>query len=112
MKVQKVRTSQAPNLEGLSQAQQDHVMKVFPETRASMADYLRQGAEVHIYRQDEVPDVPPVALAVSSFPAYWIDCVESESAALALAAKLGLLVKDLCPKYPESSNSGPPTLGK
>lgn len=100
MKGQKLRTSRAPNLEGLSPAQRDHVMQFFTETRASMADYLRQGVEVYIYRQDEVPDVPPVAIAVSKDPSYWIDCVESESAALALVANLGLVVQAPRPTLP------------
>ncbi|MNF97878.1 hypothetical protein D3C84_807210 [compost metagenome] len=92
MKHSKVQRSKAPNLEGLTQVQCDHVMRTFPETRASMADYLRQGVEVYIHRQDEVPDVPPVAIAVSNNTGYWIDCAESESAARTLAAELGLTV--------------------
>jgi hypothetical protein len=92
MSSQKVSSSRPPNLEGLTQAQQEHVLRVYPENRASMADYLRQGVEVYIYRQDEVPDVPPVAIAVVQDPAYWIECVDSESAALTFAADLGLVV--------------------
>ena len=41
---QKVRASRSPNLEGLTPAQLDHVMCVYPEIRGSMADFLRQGA--------------------------------------------------------------------
>jgi len=92
MKHLRAQRSKAPNLEGLTLVQCDHVMRTFPETRASMADYLRQGVEVFIYRQDEVPDVPPVAIAVSKNTGYWIDCVESESSARSLAAELGLIV--------------------
>lgn len=89
---QKVRASRSPNLEGLTPAQLDHVMCVYPEIRGSMADFLRQGVEVFFYRQDEVEEVPPVAIAVSRNPGYWIDCVETENAALALVAKLGVTV--------------------
>lgn len=63
-----------------------------PENRASMADYLRQGVDVYFYRHDEVPDVPPVAIAVVQDPAYWIDCAESEDVAVLLATQLGLSV--------------------
>lgn len=89
----RIRTvSRQPNLEGLTTLQRDHVLHVFPETQASMAEYLRQGAEVFIVRQDEVPDAPPVAIAVLSDPTYWIDCLESEDAALAHAERLGLTI--------------------
>lgn len=90
MKNQKAKVSREPNLDGLSKAQIDHVMLSFPENRASMADYLRQGVEVYFYRQDEVPDVPPVAIAVVQDPGYWIDCAESEDAAVLLTHQLGL----------------------
>lgn len=89
----RIRTaSRQPNLEGLTTFQRDHVLRVFPETQASMAEYLRLGAEVFIVRQGEVPDAPPVAIAVLSDPTYWIDCLESEGAALAHAARLGLTI--------------------
>ncbi|WP_223592808.1 hypothetical protein [Pseudomonas sp. A-R-19] len=100
MKNEKLKWAREPNLEGLSQLQRDHVMRVFPETRATMADYLRQGVDLYIYRQDEVPEVPPFALAVVQDPAYWIECVESERSALALAAKLGLNVASVDPPAP------------
>ncbi|MGE8063895.1 hypothetical protein [Pseudomonas sp. NPDC089569] len=93
----KLYASREPNLDGLSQSQKDHVMRVFPESRASMADYLRQGVEVYIYLQDEVSEVPPFAIAVVQDPAYWIDCVESKSAALAYATELGLVVTSVAP---------------
>ncbi|MBK3468857.1 MULTISPECIES: hypothetical protein [unclassified Pseudomonas] len=92
MKNQKTRVSRQANLGGLSKAQIDHVMRSFPENRASMADYLRQGVDVYFYRHDEVPDVPPVAIAVVQDPAYWIDCAESEDVAVLLATQLGLSV--------------------
>lgn len=85
--------SREPNLEGLSDVQRAHVLRVFPETRTSMAEYLRRGVEVYIYRQDEAsPDVPPVAIALIQDPSYWIDCVNSESVAVDLAVSLGLNV--------------------
>lgn len=56
-----------------------------------MADYLRQGVDVYFYRHDEVPDVPPVAIAVVQDPAYWIDCAESEDVAVLLATQLDCL---------------------
>lgn len=89
---QKMKFSREPNMDGLTHAQREHVLRVFPETQASMADFLRQGVEVFIYTQDEVPDVPPVAIAVLQSQGYWIECCESESAAHALATKLGLVV--------------------
>lgn len=91
--------SPAPNLDGLTSAQKNHVLGVFPESRALMADYLRQGVEVFIGRQNEASvDVPPVAISVVENPSFWIDCVESESAALAHAAALGLVVVSVNPQ--------------
>jgi hypothetical protein len=91
--------SPAPNLDGLTSAQRDHVLGVFPESRALMADYLRQGVEVIIGRQNEASvDVPPVAISVVANPEFWIDCVESESEALAHAAALGLVVVNVDPQ--------------
>lgn len=104
MKSQRIKFSPEPNLTDLTEFQRDHVMRVFPETRAEMADHLRLGAEVFITRQDEVQDVPPVAIAVSQAPDFWIDCVESESAAHTLAAQLGLVVVD--PRAPVQVKPG------
>lgn len=93
--------SPPPNLDGLTSAQREHVLGVFPESRALMADYLRQGVEVFIGRQNEASvDVPPVAISVVKDPTFWIDCVDSESAALAHAAALGLVVVNVDPKIP------------
>ncbi|HFL7937949.1 hypothetical protein IYR97_26150 (plasmid) [Pseudomonas fulva] len=100
MKSRKTTVSEAPNLEGLTQKQQDHVLKVFPETRASMADYLRQGAQVCIYPQNEVPEAPPVAIALLQTPEYWFECVDTVSAAVTLAAELGLVVASILPRAP------------
>lgn len=100
MKSQKT-VSPAPNLEGLTSAQRDHVLGVFPESRVLMANYLRQGVEVFIGRQNEASvDVPPVAISIVENPLFWIDCVESESAALAHAAALGLVVVNVVPQTP------------
>lgn len=88
----KTRASRLPNLEGLTALQREHVLCVFPETQASMAEHLRLGAEVFIVRQEEVWDAPPVAIAVRNDPGYWIDCLDSEDAAIARAESLGLTV--------------------
>lgn len=100
MKSRKITVSEPPNMVGLTQKQQDHVMKVFPETRASMADYLRQGAQVCIYTQNEVPEAPPIAIALLQTPEYWFECVDTERDAVTLAAELGLVVASILPCAP------------
>lgn len=100
MKNRKITVSEPPDLEGLTPKQQNHVMKVLPETRASMAEYLRQGAQVCIYPQDEVPEAPPFAIALLQTPEYWFECVDTESAAVTLAAELGLVVASILPHAP------------
>jgi|GEM_PF-3794888 len=70
-----------------------HVGAVFPECRAQMANYLAAGVDVVIGPQTECgPDVPPIAIAVASDQAFWIDCCETADAAKSRAQELGLRV--------------------
>ncbi|WP_090625410.1 hypothetical protein [Azotobacter beijerinckii] len=82
-----------PDVLGLTEKQREHVLRVFPEVRYAMANYLRQGVAVRVQRQNECsPDVPPYAIVVESDPEFWIDCAESPVAAKAHALALGLRV--------------------
>lgn len=77
----------------LTAVQQAHVDGVFPEHRAQMAEYLESGVGVVIFRQKECgPDVPPFAIAVQIDPEFWIDCADTEAAAIHRAESLGLKV--------------------
>jgi hypothetical protein len=77
----------------LNPVQAAHVAAVFPECKAEMTAFLADGAEVIIVRQTECgSDVPPVAIAVASDQAFWIDCCATIEAAKARAHALGLRV--------------------
>lgn len=91
-----VERREAPDLEDLTLRQREHVLRVFPETRATMAEYLRSGTTVVVLRQDEVPEAPPFALAVKDSPHYWTECLDSEADAVAFAGAMGLTVGDAC----------------
>ena len=66
---------------------------MFPECKAQMSNYLAAGVEVVVCPQTECgPDVPPIAIAVASDQAFWIDCCETVEAAMARAQALGLHV--------------------
>lgn len=77
----------------LTPMQAAHVAAVIPECKSQMANYLAAGVEVLVGPQTECgPDVPPIAIAVASDPAFWIDCCETVEAAKARAQSLGLRV--------------------
>ena len=77
----------------LTPMQAAHVAAVDPECKSQMANYLAAGVEVVVGPQTECgPDVPPIAIAVASDPAFWIDCCETVEAAKARAQSLGLRV--------------------
>jgi hypothetical protein len=79
----------------LTSLQAAHVAAVFPECRTQMSDYLSSGVEVVIGPQTECgPEVPLIAIAVSSDQAFWIDCCETVEAAKARAQALGLRVAE------------------
>lgn len=85
--------SSTPDLTGLSPAQHAHVLKVFPETRADMAIYLRSGVQVTVGPQTEAsPDVPPIAISVLADPEFWIDCCDSVEEAHQRIESLGLVL--------------------
>lgn len=72
-----------------------HLAKVPAYCRASMEGYLRAGALVSIAPQDEVREVPPIAITVvgTEDEAFWIDCCATRREATALARSLGLRVQ-------------------
>ena len=77
----------------LTATQAAHVAAVFPEVKVQMASYLAAGVEVVIGAQTECgPDVPPIAIAVASDQAFWIDCCETVEIAKVRADALGLRV--------------------
>lgn len=77
----------------LNPMQAAHVAAVFPECKAQMAKYLAAGVEVVVGPQNECgPDVAPIAIAVASDQAFWIDCCETVESAKARAHELGLRV--------------------
>lgn len=77
----------------LTSLQAAHVASVHPECKSQMSDYLASGVEVVIGPQTECgPDVPPIAIAVASDQAFWIDCCETVEAAKTRAQALGLRV--------------------
>lgn len=77
----------------LTPMQAAHVAAVFPECKSQMADYLAAGVNVVVGPQNECgPDVPPIAIAVASDQAFWIDCCETVEAAKDRAHRLGLRV--------------------
>lgn len=77
----------------LTPMQAAHVAAVFPECKSQMSAYLASGAEVVIGPQTECgSDVPPIAIAVASDQAFWIDCCETVEAAKVRAEALGLRV--------------------
>lgn len=75
----------------LTQAQQQHVAKVYPECRADMTNYLAAGAEVIVRHQREVTEAGQFAIEVRDTD-YWIDCCDTKEGAVALAQSLGLSV--------------------
>lgn len=77
----------------LTPMQAAHVAAVFPECKSQMSNYLASGVEVVIGPQTECgSDVPPIAIAVASDQAFWIDCCETVDAAKVRALALGLRV--------------------
>jgi hypothetical protein len=74
----------------LTAVQSEHIAKVFPECRAEMSRYLRDGAMVDVRRQDEVREAPAFAIYVCSAPEFWIDCCDTEDQARTMALSLGL----------------------
>lgn len=94
-----VRPSSPPNSKGiltLTSIQAAHVAAVYPECKAQMANYLAVGVEVVVGPQTECgPDVPPIAIAVASDQAFWIDCCETVEVAKSRAQALGLRVVDM-----------------
>lgn len=77
----------------LTPMQAAHVADVFPECKSQMANYLAAGVDVVVGPQNECgSDVPPIAIAVASDPAFWIDCCETVEAAKDRAHGLGLRV--------------------
>ncbi len=80
----------------LTQAQQQHVAKVYPEVRADMAAYLAASAEVIVRQQREVGEAGPFAIEVRDSD-FWIDC-DTKDGAVSLAQSLGLRVVDEQPE--------------
>ncbi|KQW19776.1 MULTISPECIES: hypothetical protein [Pseudomonas] len=77
----------------LTTAQREHVEAAFPECRAEMTEYLLQGVEVVIYKQNECgADVPPFAVAPTDKQEFWIGCWDTPELASSSAAALGLRV--------------------
>lgn len=76
----------------LTDFQQAHVAKVFPETQEEMAQRLRDGNDVFIGRQDFAPELPPFAIFALDDPEFTFECCDTESEAIALAKQLGLVV--------------------
>lgn len=75
----------------LTEAQLQHVAKVYPNIRTEMAQYLEDGVEVKICVQREVPEVGAFAIAVRDSD-FWIDCCSTKEEAEVLAKQLGLRV--------------------
>lgn len=93
MQSERARVENGSSLKALTVEQASHVAGVYPEVRKKMAEFLSEGVDVFISRQDETgPDVPPFAIRVCGDPAFWIDCCETAAAAGARARALGLHV--------------------
>ncbi|TXI24208.1 MAG: hypothetical protein E6Q67_03035 [Roseateles sp.] len=75
----------------LTQAQRQHVAKVYPECRADMAAYLAASAEVIVRHQREVEEAGQFAIEVRGTD-FWIDCCNTKESAVALAQSLGLSI--------------------
>lgn len=78
----------------LTEAQNNHLAKVYPESRPEMEKYLSSRSSVFIRPQTECSDVPPYAICVVETPGFWIDCCDSIQQAKALAHTLDLPVVD------------------
>ncbi|ENZ78068.1 MULTISPECIES: hypothetical protein [Ralstonia] len=81
--------------EGLTPAQLAHLARVELRSRQAggeMAQYLAEGADVVVYRQDECREAPPFAIGVVGTD-FWIDCCDSREEAFTVAESLGLKVK-------------------
>ncbi|WP_095158362.1 hypothetical protein [Pseudomonas sp. Irchel 3E13] len=77
----------------LSNHQQAHVAKVFPECREQMEMYLEERVEVVVYLQNECGvDVPPFAVAPKDNQEFWIGCWDTAEEAAKEAIALGLKV--------------------
>ena len=77
----------------LKNYQQEHVAKVFPESREQMQKCLEEGVEVVVYLQNECgDDVPPFAVAPKDNPEFWIGCWDTAESAAKQATALGLKV--------------------
>lgn len=77
----------------LNNYQQEHVAKVFPESREQMQKYLEEGVEVVVYLQNECgDDVPPFAVAPKDNREFWIGCWDTAESAAKRATALGLKV--------------------
>jgi hypothetical protein len=77
----------------LTNVQQAHLARVFPDCREEMADLLGRGVDVWVALQNECgADVPPYAIRVVEQPDLWIDCARSYEEGVALAKSLGLRV--------------------
>lgn len=61
--------------------------------RAAMKKRLLEGGEVIVFKQDEVSDAPPWAVAVKGSE-YWITCEKTAEKALEKAIKLGFTVAE------------------
>lgn len=69
------------------------LMQVNPFVRNEIKNYLKQGAEVVIYKQNDAgPDVPPFAIAIKDRQDFWIDCCDTVDLAIKKAVDLGLKV--------------------
>jgi hypothetical protein len=75
----------------MTEAQGQHVAKVYPEFRDEMAAHLLSGAEVMIRAQDEVGEAGAFAIEVRGSD-FWIDCCSTQEAAENRALRLGLRV--------------------
>lgn len=78
-------------LKDLTNAQHDY-MRTVESSHEEIAEYLRQGVEVFLAPNIEVPEAPPIALAVVGNPEFWIGCFSDEAEAIAIANKIGLAV--------------------
>lgn len=81
---------------GLTPKQQAHIEAAFlgQEGSAKMAGYLLRGVKVVIFKQTELLDAPPFAVAPAEAQDFWLGCWPSRADAEAGAVALGLTVID------------------
>ncbi|HBO5514606.1 TPA: hypothetical protein L4559_003501 [Pseudomonas aeruginosa] len=77
----------------LSPAQQAHVNSAYPECRDQIADYLKRGVDVVIFKQNECgDDTPPFAVAPKDDLGFWLGCWDTQELAAEGATALGLRI--------------------